>query len=530
MPLLKYGMTISTGHNRQHKKKEKMIKHRSIRRMVLTLAVALTALGVMAQHDNPKREFRGAWLHVIGQTQYQKMGTDECKRYISDQLDRLQAAGCNAVIFQVRPTADALYESELEPWSSWLTGARGKAPQPAWDPLQYTLDEAHKRGMEFHAWLNPYRVTSNSKEVLPSGHAIHKEPHRFVKFNGQVFFDPAYKENRDFICDVVRDIVNRYDVDGIHIDDYFYPYPADGRKFNGDDASYAKLGHGMDRNEWRRHNVDMLIEQLHGTIKGEKDWVRFGVSPFGIWRNKKSDPRGSNSTGLQNYDDLYADVLLWAEEGWIDYLAPQLYWTLDMKAAPSRHLAEWWDANVSPKVDIYIGQDTKRTMDNPDPRNNDRNELDTKVKLSRRLPNVKGNVWWHGYWVTDNYKGVADSLAMKYQSTIALPPVYGDPVKQPDRISNLQLERTEDGMFLTWDVPSEGGMQLSTDPIRFVVYEFFPGEDTDGLEDPQTIIALTPYRRVRVGDCDSEELEGVTFAVTALDRMNRESEPVRLRL
>ena len=499
------------------------------RRIISFLAGVALMAGLPSAADNPKREFRGAWLHVIGQTQWQSKSTAEAQKYIVSQLQKLQDAGCNAVIFQVRPTADAVYRSELEPWSAWLTGKRGKAPYPEWDPMAFAIEEAHKRGMEFHAWLNPYRVTSNAKDILPADHVSKREPHRFVKFNGQVFFDPAYKENRDFICEVVKDIIDRYDVDGIHIDDYFYPYPANGKKFQADDASYRKFGNGMNRNDWRRNNVDLLIEQLHTTIKSEKPWVRFGVSPFGIWRNKSTDSRGSNSNGLQNYDDLYADVLLWAKNGWIDYLAPQLYWTLDMKAAPSRHLAQWWNDNAN-GVDVYIGQDVQRTMNTPDPRNNDRNELDTKVKLSRRLPNVKGNVWWHGYWVTGNYKGVAYSLARKNQSTIALPPEYGDKSLKPSRVKDLQVENRGDRLFLTWTgkrkyhdhTPEE------TDAVRYVVYEFFAGEEID-LDDPQAIIAVTPYNSVLISD-DLSQLSGSTFVVTALDRMNRESDPEKIKV
>lgn len=470
--------------------------------------------------QNPKREFRGAWLHVIGQSQWQNKSTSQAKAYIDDQFQKLQDAGCNAVIFQVRPTADAMYKSELEPWTAWLTGKRGKAPSPEWDPMEYAIEQAHNRGMEFHAWLNPYRVTSTPKEILPSAHIANKEPHRFVKFNGQTFFDPAYKENRDFICEVVRDIVTRYDVDAIHIDDYFYPYPANGKKFNADDDSYKKFGNGIDRNQWRRHNVDLLIEQLYSTIKSEKPWVRFGVSPFGIWRNKSSDPRGSESSGLQNYDDLYADVLLWAKNGWVDYLAPQLYWTLDMKAAPSRHLARWWNDH-SEGVDVYIGQDVQRTMSNPDPKTGDKNELATKVKLSRELPNVKGNVWWHGYWVTDNLKGVADSLALKHQSTIAIPPAYGNRNLKPKPVTNLRLEKSGRETFLRWDAPASGKKPAETDVVKYVVYQFFPDEDIN-TEDSQTIIAMTPYTRLLV---EEDDIKGCRFVVTSIDRMNRESEP-----
>jgi len=200
-----------------------------------------------------------------------------------------------------------------------------------------------------------------------------------------------------------------------------------------------------------------------------------------------------------------------------------------MKAAPSRHLAKWWNDNAN-GVDIYIGQEVKRTMDTADPRNNDRNELDTKVKLSRELPAVKGNVWWHGYWVTGNYKGVADSLAQKYQSTIALPPAYGDRDKRPAPVSGLRLTKENGKTFLTWDAPTTGRKAKETDAVKFVVYEFFPGEKSDNLDDPQTIIAMTPLTRVLVtDDTDSESTKGLTFVVTSLDRMNRESEPTKLK-
>ncbi len=471
--------------------------------------------------DNPKREFRGAWLHVIGQTQWQNKTTEQAKAYIRDQFDKLQDAGCNAVFFQVRPTADAVYKSEIEPWSAWLTGKRGKAPSPMWDPMEYAIEEAHKRGLEFHAWLNPYRVTSTAKEVLPAGHISNKHPERFFRYNGQILFDPAFQENRDYICNVVSDILNRYDVDGIHIDDYFYPYPAKGMKIP-DDASYARFGNGMNRGDWRRKNVDLLIEQLHSTVKRHKPWVRFGVSPFGIWRNVKNDPRGSESTGLQNYDDLYADVILWAKNGWVDYLAPQLYWTLDLAAAPSRKLAKWWSDNAH-GTDIYIGWDVKRTMDNRDPRTNDPNELDTKVKLSRTLPNVKGNVWWHGYWVTDNYKGAADSLAMKYQTTFALPPVYGDKAKKPEGIAEMKIIKEHDGTFLTWEKPKHQHHDSESEVVKYVVYEFYEGEPQN-IDDPETIIAVTPYNKVRL----NPDSHGSIYAVTTLDRMNRESAPMFL--
>lgn len=498
-----------------------------MRKFFISLLLACIPALVLAEELAPKREFRGAWLHVIGQSQYMQKSTDQCKAYIIDQLDKLSEAGCNAVIFQIRPTADAMYVSDIEPWSCWLTGKRGKAPSPLWDPLAFIIEQAHKRGMELHAWLNPYRVTSNAKEVLPPDHLYNKERHRFFRYDNKIFFDPAYQENRDYISQVIAYIVTRYDIDAIHMDDYFYPYPAGGA-FNADTASYAKFGNGQNKGDWRRHNVDLLIEQLHSTIKGIKPWVRFGISPFGIWRNKRSDPRGSDSGGLQNYDDLYADILLWAEKGWIDYVAPQLYWELDLKVAPSRKLAQWWNDNIHSPVQLYIGQDTKRTMDKPTA--TDKNELATKIDISRRLPNVCGNIWWHGYWVTGNYKGVLDALASRHQSTLAIPPAWDEATSKPEKVQGLRTEERDGHKVVAWDhaadfagygaTPAALSEQKSSDVVRYVVYEFFPGESVD-TSDPAAIIAITPYNAVRMDNAES----GTMFIVTALDRLNRESAP-----
>lgn len=227
---------------------------------ILAATAAAAALSV-AVAQAPKHEFRGAWLHTVFQGQYKNQNTEQNKAYLIGQLDSLRKVGVNAVIFQVRPQSDAFYASELEPWSRYLTDG-GNAPRPFWDPLQFMIEQCHERGMELHAWLNPYRVTSNSKQTLPQNHIYHRHPERFIRYDGKLYFDPGQPENREFIGAVVDDIVARYDVDGIHFDDYFYPYPVKGKEF-GDDASYRRYGNGMDRGDWRRHNVDLLIEDLH---------------------------------------------------------------------------------------------------------------------------------------------------------------------------------------------------------------------------------------------------------------------------
>ena len=481
------------------------------------IAVAMVALmGAASGHAkdaaNPKREFRGGWMHTVYQGQYAQKGTDELKAYLVDQLDKLQAAGINAVLFQVRPSADAFYPSELEPWSRFLTKG-GKAPEPYWDPLQFMIDESHKRGMELHAWLNPYRVTTSPTEKLAPGHLYHKEPERFVVYEGdkKMYFDPGLPENRKFIEDVVMDIVNRYDVDGIHFDDYFYPYPAGGKDFP-DEKSYAKYGGGMKKADWRRHNVDLLINEIHQKMRAAKPWVRFGVSPFGIWRNEKTDPRGSKTNGLQNYDDLYADVLLWAKEGWIDYNLPQLYWELEHKRASTLELADWWNRNACGRH-MYYGQDVNNIMKHPDlAPSAEKTQLRHKVELSRQLPNVQGNCWWPAYSVTANVGGVADSLANDLQSTIALVPEYPwISTEKPAAVTGV----TAQGKTLSWKSLKPRGKV--NDQVRFVVYRFDAKAKPD-FNDASAIVAVTPGHEYQA------KKPGVYY-VTALNRVNAESEP-----
>ena len=280
-------------------------------RRLTTLFMLAIALMASAQS---KREFRGAWIQCVN-GQFQGMSTQKMQSTLSYQLDELQKDGCNAIIFQVRPECDALYESRMEPWSRFLTGTQGKAPSPYWDPLKWMIEQCHKRGMELHAWINPYRAKTKTTTQLASNHIAIRHPERVFSYDGQFIMNPAMEENRKYICNVVGDILRRYDVDGLHIDDYFYPYPAAGQTIP-DAQQFRTMSNGIkDLGDWRRYNVNLFIRQLHDTIANVKPWVKFGVSPFGIYRNRKSSPIGSNTNGLQNYDDLYADVLLWINNG-----------------------------------------------------------------------------------------------------------------------------------------------------------------------------------------------------------------------
>lgn len=467
--------------------------------------VMLCASAGFAQ--NPKHEFRGAWMHTVFQDQYHSQNTQQNQKYLREQLDKLKDAGVNAVIFQVRPQADAFYPSNYEPWSRFLTD-NGAAPDPYWDPLQFMIDESHARGMELHAWLNPYRVTSSKDQVLPKDHIYYKHPEWFVKYDGKLYFDPGLPESREFIAKVVMDIVDRYDVDGIHFDDYFYPYPVKGQEFP-DEKSYARYGEGKDLGDWRRENVDMLIEDIHGRIASSKPGVIFGISPFGIWRNKSSDPRGSNTNGLQNYDALYADVLLWATKGWIDYQLPQLYWELEHKAAPYVELVEWWNNNAEGR-NLYIGQSVPNIAKFSD--GDEKTQLRRKMTLARNGENIQGNCWWPAYDVTKNIGGVADSLMIEYQATVALPPTYPwISSNKPAKPKNVKISGTD----IVWDAPAKDNTADFVN--KFVVYRFEEGDAID-LENSEAIECIT------WNNCYSPEYPGV-YVVTALSRVNQESEP-----
>lgn len=470
------------------------------------VSAALTAPAAAAQQPG-MREFRGAWMHTIFQDQYRKLGTEQLQTYLRQQLDQLQRAGVNAVFFQVRPQADAFYHSRLEPWSRFITD-NGRAPQPNWDPLQFMVAECHKRGMELHAWLNPYRVTSAAAQKLPPGHLALRQPDRFIRYEGKLYFDPARPENIDHIGDVVEDIIKRYDVDGIHFDDYFYPYPGKG-EFD-DSKSYAKYGRGMDRGDWRRKNVDQLIESVAKRIRRSRPWVRFGISPFGIYRNAKTDPKGSQTSGLQNYDDLYADVLLWAREGWIDYLLPQLYWEVGHKRADYAALLPWWAANVPESCQLYIGQDVKRSMDFAD--STAVRQLNTKIQMERALAAVDGLCWWPAYEVTANYKGAADAIADTLCATRALVPAYP---ALSDRAPRIPTGVTTEGGNLSWKAPDR--YLKPTDVTHWAVYRFDEGQPVD-LGNPGALVAVTyePHYDVAVRG---------TYVITALDRVNNQSQP-----
>ena len=495
-----------------------------MKRTIFLLLVVIYSLSVFSQ-PAPKREFRGAWIHVIGQNQYQNMSSQEMKLYFIDLLDSLQSVRVNAVIFQVRPAADAFYYSEIEPWSRYLTGKQGNAPDVDFDPMAFVIQESHKRVMEFHAWMNPYRVTASDNDVLCDTHLYYQYPERFLRYGKQLFFDPGLPENRSWICKVVKDIISRYDVDAIHMDDYFYPYPIAGEQFP-DENSFRRYApqQGFSSNQiddWRRNNVNQLIEQIRHTIVSTKPWIRFGISPFGIYRNKKSTPDGSGSdtNGLQNYDDLYADVLLWMQKGWIDYCIPQVYWEIGHQAADYETLIRWWSKQQRSKSQLYIGQDVERTMRFPDLQTPEKNQLPRKKQLERTLPMIDGTCWWSGYSLIGNSDGIADSLRNNYQTYPALIPAYSFLHKKaPKDVKSLKAEWTPNGYFLHWQ--RNGDPRDPEKAQYYVVYRFKDKEKTQ-LNDPSKIVTVTnktsfllPYEKGTMK---------YKYVVTSVDRFHNET-------
>ena len=338
-------------------------------------------------------------------------------------------------------------------------------------------------------------------------------------YDGLFILNPGLPENREYICRVADDIVSRYDIDGFHIDDYFYPYPSAGHAIP-DDKEFRQYNNGFrDIGDWRRDNVNLFIKQLGETIHKRKPWVKFGVSPFGIYRNKRNAPEiGSESGGLQNYDDLYADVLLWVNNGWIDYCVPQLYWQIGLKVADYETLIHWWNKYCS-KRPLYIGEDVERTVKFPDVDNPNINQMAAKYKLHNQLSNVKGTVLWYAKAVVDNtgnYGSVLRNSYWKYPALQPLMPFLDD--KAPKKPKAVKPVWTSDGYILFWQKPK--AKKWGDEVNKFVVYRFAKGQPVN-LNDPSNIVAITydTYYKLPYSDGNT----AYTYVVTSLDRVGNES-------
>lgn len=372
----------------------------------------------------PAREFRGAWVASVSNIDWPSkpgLPVEQQKAELLKILNRAQELHLNAIILQVRPACDALYESKLEPWSEYLTGQMGKAPEPFYDPLTFAIKEAHARGLELHAWFNPFRARHVSAKSAPSrNHVSQKLPSIVRDYGRMQWLDPADKAAREHSQKVILDVVRRYDVDGIHVDDYFYPYKekdSRGQVLDFPDeplwGKYTRSGGKLTREDWRRENINLFLSQVYHAIKDEKNWVKFGISPFGIWR--PGFP--SQIKGYDAYDNLYADSRKWLMQGWLDYFAPQLYWSIEAKEQSYPVLLKWWLDQNPKKRSIWPGMNCAKVGGSWKA-----DEIARQIQTTRQLSDPSGHVHWSMKSLLDNRNHLGNTLsASVYQDTALIP-------------------------------------------------------------------------------------------------------------
>lgn len=484
------------------------------------LLVALVVMP-MSFGQAPKREFRAVWVATVANIDWPSrpgLSSEQQRSEITSILDMHKENGMNAIILQVRPTADAMYASELEPWSRFLTGEQGRAPEPLYDPLEYWIGECHRRGMELHAWFNPYRIALDTAPALDSTHMALKNPDWTFTYGGRKYYKPSDPRVWSFVSEVVVDVVRRYDVDAVHFDDYFYPYYVAGESLN-DSLDFMLLGgrhYPGHIDDWRRNNVDTIIQSLHQAIKAEKPWVKFGISPFGVWRNRDRDPRGSETqAGSSNYDGLYADVLRWQREGWIDYLMPQLYWRDDHPAAGFSTLAYWWN-DFSYGRSMYVGLAPYRIDRKSMHRMWRRDKyLLQQMDLLRQLEGIHGFGFFSSkHFFRKDLSGLNRKLRKRSCPYPALvPPMPWIDAEAPAAPSGLHV----DGDQICWE-PDSSSLEMNRS--RFYVLYHYPKGSNTSSRSPGNMVALTGEHCWSAGG----NIPAGTYRLSALDRLNNESQ------
>jgi uncharacterized lipoprotein YddW (UPF0748 family) len=476
----------------------------------------------------PQREFRGVWVATVNGLDYPSrpsVNPDTLKADFIQILEQCRRLGLNALIVQVRPAGDALYPSAHAPWSAFLTGQQGLAPSGGFDPLAFMIDEAHRRGMEFHAWLNPYRATMNLDTLaLSPRHMFYQRRHWMLRYGDRFYFNPASPEVREHLMRVVEEIVRGYDIDAIHFDDYFYPYPIAGLAFP-DSTDFLRAGGQGDIGDWRRANVDALIELLAHRIKEIKPHVRFGISPFGVWRNAERDPMGSPTrAGAACYDDLYADVLKWLRLGWIDYVAPQLYWHIGFPVADFQLLLEWWRRH-SYQRQLYIGHALYKVGDNAEPAWHDPTEISRQIELLRRDGAAQGSIFFRAGFLARNPLGVSDSL-MAFYAAPALPPSLPSIASLPPVAPELlRLRQNRENVLVRW-------RPAPNPATHYAVYRRVAPRD-EMPPGPYRLLGVYPggvNEEIIVWSDDSAQRRiRYEYRVAALNRFNNEGPPSRER-
>ena len=471
--------------------------------------------------QNPKREFRGAWIATVINLDWPSspnLSVEKQKNELIDLLDDLKSVNINAVVFQVRSEADAMYPSEIEPWSYWLTGKQGVAPEPFYDPLKFAIEEAHKRGMELHAWFNPYRAERQINNYInDANHVTEKHPDWILTFSQAniKLLDPGLPQVREYVVSVVQDVVTRYDVDGVHFDDYFYPYP-DG-SFPGitnEDANTFTNNHGtfFDIHNWRRNNINELMRMVYSAIQNIKPHVKFGMSPFGIW--KSGVPSGI--VGLDAYNTIYCDAVTWLDEQVVDYITPQLYWPFGGGQDYGK-LLPWWGTKRNNRH-FYPGQALYRVSVW------ETNELQNQILLNRTDENCFGSVFFRARNFDSNPKGVTESLKEDYFSSKSLIPTmdWKDNIA-PNPPQNLRYGPIPGirGDVLNWDSPiaaSDNDTAFMYSIYQLPPISIFP----EATDNPSNIMEVTSQEYVVLSESNLENNK-LDFVITSLDRNYNES-------
>jgi uncharacterized lipoprotein YddW (UPF0748 family) len=490
-------------------------------------AADVADVGVAAQTSPapsfPERQLRGLWvtsLDNIDWPQHTGLSAERLRADFVALLDEARAKGFNAVFVQVRPTADAFWPSPFEPWSQWLTGTQGQ--DPGWDPMEFMVQAAHQRGLVFHAWFNPFRVAiqPDPAKLLPS-HPARRNQGWAVVYNGEIYYNPGVPAVRAFVQQAVLDAVRRYDIDGVHIDDYFYPYPAPRAVQFPDDAAFAADSRGFtDRAAWRRDNIDLMVQQLRDLVRAARPEAAYGISPFGVWRNRTSDPAGSDTIACQSYDDQYSDSRGWVRNGWVDYIAPQLYWYLGFTPADYAVLAPWWaEQTAGTDTLLWIGQSASRpgAPGRPAPWQ-DPAELSRHLALNATLPAIGGDIFFSARSVHIDRIGAIKRLAAEHWNRPVLPPLLprlanGTPPGPP----TLQAVGDQRTVRITpWSGTDRGT------PFQYALYCYDSDPGPAPVPDPARLTALLPALSVDHYQPPADAT-GVWLAATAVDRSGRES-------
>ncbi len=487
--------------------------------MISILQLLFISSHIAAQTTSPRYEFRAVWIATVDNIDWPSkkgLSSDDQKREFIKQLDIHKANGMNAVIMQIRPAADAFYPSPYEPWSEWLTGIQGKPPYPYYDPLEFMIEEVHKRGMEFHAWCNPYRaVYSLGVSSVSPTHITKLKPDWFINYAGKKYFDPGNKEVQAYVNTVVEDILKRYDVDALHFDDYFYPYRVAGKVF-ADATTFLQYGNGMALDDWRRSNVDSIILSLSQTTKRIKPYCRFGISPFGVWRNKSADPEGSDTkAGQTNYDDLYANILLWLKNGWIDYVAPQLYWEFGHPAAAYETLLEWWSRHTYGK-DCYIGLGIYKAGTSKNWR--DLTLIPRQIQALRETPNIGGAIYFSSKSFMNNPLGWNDSLRNNYYHYPALIPPYDDAGILPPPVPLISDVAVTGNNQVSFNISKPAGYNEN---IRLI--NIYVGEGKEITFSNSRLTKSFPFKDHTSFTFNFPQSDSIKLFVTFQNRVNHES-------